>query len=123
MIVVDTSAVVAILLKEDDADYFAHAIAADSAPAMSAATLVELNAVLLRRRGPDALDIVGRFIAAAGIEMAAFSEAQAIIASEAYQRFAALNFGDCFAYALARERDAPLLFKGDDFRKTDIRIA
>jgi ribonuclease VapC len=120
VIVVDTSAAVAILLKEDDADYFVEAIAADPAPAMSAATLVELNAVLLRRRGPDALEIVRRFIDAAGIEIAAFTETQAFIASAAYRRFAALNFGDCFAYALARERDAPLLFKGNDFRKTDI---
>ena len=87
---------------------------------MSAETLVELNAVMFRRRGPDSLAIVARFLALAGIEIVPLTEMQAQIASEAYVRFSALNFGDCFAYALAKERDAPLLFKGKDFSRTDI---
>ncbi len=123
MIVVDTSAVVAVLLQEDDAPRFAAAIATDGAPLMSAATLVELNAVMFRRRGSDALAMVERFLELGGIEIVALTRAQAEIASVAYARFGALNFGDCFAYALAKDRDVPLLYKGQDFARTDIASA
>jgi len=123
MIVVDTSAVVAILLREPDAELFAAAIETAGRPLMSAATLVELNAVMRHRRGPDGMAMVERFVALAGIEIVSFSQEQAMIASAAYDRYSVLNFGDCFAYALAKERDLPLLYKGDDFGRTDIAAA
>lgn len=123
MIVVDTSAVVAILLAEADARHFAEAIEHDDAPLMSAATLVELNAVMRHRRGRQGMAAVRQLLDLAEVEIVALSEAQAHIASDAYDRYGALNLGDCFAYALAKERGLPLLFKGNDFSKTDIPAA
>src|SRR5712691_11481349 len=124
--VVDTSALVAILLREPDADRFSQAIAEASVRLMSAVTRVELSFVIETRKrltGPE--DIV-RALRDARIEIAAVSPQHADIAIEAFRRFgrgrhrAALNIGDCFSYALAKAIDHPLLFKGDDFIHTDI---
>lgn len=120
MIVVDTSAAVAILEQESDASHFMDALVTDGAPIMSAATFVELNAIMRHKRGSAIVDIIDRFIAAAAIQIEPLTPDQALIARDAYHRFGALNFGDTFAYALAKDKDVPLLFKGDDFSKTDV---
>ena len=127
--VIDTSALVAILLREPDADLFSQAIAEASVRLVSAVTRVELSFVVESRKrvaGPG--DIV-RMLRDGRIEVVAVTPEQADIAIQAFRRFgrgrhrAALNIGDCFSYALAKETDLPLLFKGDDFAQTDIRAA
>src|SRR6266567_33257 len=127
--VIDTSALVAILLREPDADRFSQAIADASARLVSAVTRVELSFVVESRKrliGPN--DIV-RALRDGRIEVVAVTPQQAEVAIEAFRRFgrgrhrAALNIGDCFSYALAKATGQPLLFKGDDFIHTDIRPA
>ncbi len=126
MIVVDTSAVIAILDKEPDAALYAEAVAEADPPLMSAATLLELNIVMLNRRGVRAARIVDRFLQEAGFQIESFTAQHAELAREAYVRFgkgrhaAGLNYGDCFSYALAKATALPLLYKGQDFSKTDI---
>lgn len=133
MIVVDSSAVIAIFRQEHDADHIAHRIATDDDPVMSAANLVETSIVLRglkdipAERAERWLD---DFIEAAGIRIEPVTADQANAARAAHLQFgkgtghrAALNYGDCFAYALARAMEAPVLCKGNDFRLTDIAIA
>ena len=126
MIVVDTSALIAILDKEPDANLYAEAIAEADPPVISAATLVELNIVMLNRHGIKAAQIVDQLIHEAGFQVESFTIQHAEFARDAYARFgkgqqsAGLNYGDCFSYALAKATGAPLLFKGQDFSKTDI---
>lgn len=127
-LVVDTSAVVAILRAEDDAWRFAEALGTATQRIMSAGSYLEAGIVIARRDGrQDALD---EFIKRVEIEVAAVTEAEAKEGLRAYQQFgrgsghaANLNFGDCFSYALAKTRNLPLLFKGDDFIHTDIKPA
>ncbi|EDY38446.1 hypothetical protein CPCC7001_1325 [Cyanobium sp. PCC 7001] len=127
--VIDPSALVAILLNEPERRAFIEAIAAAEVCWLSAASLVELSIVIEVKLGPDGLDDLDLFLATAGVETVAFDHDQALIARAAFQRFgkgrhpAGLNLGDCCAYALARVREAPLLFKGRDFVHTDIRSA
>ncbi len=121
MIAVYTSAVVAILEKEEDAAHYIMALEADEAPIMSAATFVELSAVMWHKRGGAGIDILDRFMTLAKISIEPLTHNQAILARDAYFRFGSLNFGDTYAYALASDRGIPLLFKGNDFTKTDIR--
>ncbi|MDP0500319.1 MAG: type II toxin-antitoxin system VapC family toxin [Verrucomicrobiota bacterium JB022] len=123
MIVVDTSAIVAILEQEPEAERFLQALLAAELPVMSAATLVELSAVMIRKRGEAAGQIVDRLLAAVGVQIEPLTHDQALLAREAYRRFSSLNFGDCFAYALAQDKAAPLLYKGNDFGQTDVRAA
>jgi ribonuclease VapC len=120
----------AILLQEDDAGKFADAIELDERPAISAATLVEVGAVALGRGGVALLGKLQSIIADAGLEVVPLSLTHAELALAAYRRFgrkigtpSCLNMGDCFSYALAKGLDAPLLYKGDDFARTDIRSA
>ena len=123
--VVDTSVLIAILLQEEDAQIYADAIVRAGTAALSAASYVELAIVSLSRgvRGRAELEAT---LADAGIEMIAVTLDQARIAVGAYERYgkgrhaASLNFGDCFAYALAKSRGEPLLFKGGDFTLTDV---
>ena len=123
--VVDTSALVAILLQEEDAQAYADAIAAAATAALSAASYVELAIVSLSRgaRGRAELEAM---LADAVIDIVPVTLDQARIAAGAYERYgkgrhaAALNFGDCFAYALAKSRGEPLLFKGTDFGLTNV---
>ena len=123
--VVDTSALIAILLQEEDAQAYADAIVRAGTAALSAASYLELAIVSLSRgvRGRAELEAT---LADAGIEIIAVTLDQARIAVGAYERYgngrhaASLNFGDCFAYALAKSRGEPLLFKGGDFTLTDI---
>ncbi len=123
MIAIDTSAIVAILWQETDMFNYAIAIETDESPILSAATLVELGAVTRRKRSSDALSFVDRFLEEMEIEIVPFDKEQSIIARQAGETFSALNFGDCFSYALAKARDVPLLFKGEDFSQTDIAAA
>jgi len=128
--IIDTSAIIAILREEDEARRFAAAIEAASVRRISAATYVEVGAVIDRARDPVASRLVDELLATAGIVVEAVTAAQARIAREAYRDFgkgsghaAGLNFGDCFAYALARATGEPLLYKGDDFSHTGVAAA
>lgn len=124
--VVDTSVVVAILLEEEDADTYLEILDAEYDLLISAAAVVEATAVLLRRGGIGDVSDLNEFLDRAEIEIVAVSEGQARIAQRAYITYgkgrhaASLNFGDCFAYALAKEMGEKLLFKGNDFFQTDI---
>ncbi len=127
MIVLDTSAVMAILLGEDEAAAFRGSIEAAGGAMLSAATAVEIAAVSSR---DDALFSAAQaFLNEPFIEVEAMDAKQAALAGDAYRRYgkgrhpAGLNLGDVFAYALARERELPLLFKGADFTRTDIEPA
>jgi ribonuclease VapC len=128
--IVDTSAIVAILHKEADGELLRRVISENSPVRLSAASYVELGVVVARTRNPVVSHSLDDFIAQAAITIEPVTEAQARIAREAYRDYgrgsghpAGLNFGDCFAYALARDKREPLLFKGDDFGHTDIRSA
>jgi ribonuclease VapC len=133
VIVVDSSAIIAIFRQEDDAAYYAQRIATDDDPIMSAANIVETSIVLrgLKKIPPDKAERwLDDFIETAGIRVEPVTREQARTARSAHLRFgkgtghgAALNYGDCFAYGLAKEINAPLLCKGNDFPLTDISIA
>lgn len=128
--IIDTSAIIAILREEDEARRFAEAIEAASVRRISAATYVEIGAVIDGARNPVASRLVDELLATAGIVIEPVTAAQARVARDAYRDFgkgsghaAGLNFGDCFAYALATATGEPLLFKGDDFSRTDVTVA
>ena len=129
MIVVDTSALIAILDREPDAALYAEAIAEADSPLISAATLLELHIVMLNRHGGRAGQLVDRLIQDAGFQIEHFTAQHLELAREAYARYgkgrnsAGLNYGDCFSYALAKATGLPLLFKGSDFSKTDLVAA
>ena len=133
MILVDSSAVIAILRQEDGAEDYARNIAADDDPVMSAANLVETSIVPrgLKKIAPETAERwLDDFMKAAGIRIEPVTPDQAQAARSAHLKFgkgtghgAALNYGDCFAYALAKTMDAPLLCKGNDFPLTDVSIA
>jgi ribonuclease VapC len=128
--IVDTSAIVSIVRQEADASVFAQAIIEADVVRLSAASYLEAAAVIHSKRDP----VVGRrfdeFLSEMRVVVEPFTERQARIAREAYHDFgkgsghaAKLNFGDCFAYALAKDMNEPLLFKGDDFKHTDVKSA
>ncbi|MFI4973528.1 MAG: type II toxin-antitoxin system VapC family toxin [Caulobacterales bacterium] len=127
---VDSSAIVAIRFGEPLAGVLFERLKADSAPIMSVANYVETGQVLAQRRPGSpaaALDRFHELLSRAGIVLAPIDEVQARVALEARIRYgrgfghrARLNYSDCFAYALAKVRGAPLLFVGDDFTHTDI---
>jgi ribonuclease VapC len=127
-LIVDTSAVVAVLNNEPERAQFEEAIAGYSCE-MSSISLLEASIVLLCRRGEESLAALDTWIEAAGIDVVPFTPAHARLARNAYARFgkgrhpAALNFGDCATYALAIDRDDQLLFAGGDFPLTDVRCA
>ncbi len=127
--IVDTSAIVAILGAEGDARVFAEAMADASELRVSAATYVEAGMVLDSRRDVALSRSLDDFVRNTRIVVEPVTAEQARLAREAYRDFgkgrhrAGLNFGDCFAYALAKAKGEPLLFKGDDFRKTDVEAA
>lgn len=125
--VIDTSAIIAILLGEPEDAAFARMIASSSSRLMSAVSWVECSMVMGGRQGTAGLADLDRLIARARIELSPVQLPHAELARAAFLRFgrgrhpARLNCGDCFAYALAKATDEPLLFKGDDFGLTDIR--
>jgi ribonuclease VapC len=125
--IVDTSAIVAILRDEPDAQSFANAIAGAKIRRVSAVNYVEAAAVIDGTRDPIASRRFDDFFREASFTIEAVTAEQALIAREAYKDFgkgsghpARLNFGDCFAYALAKEASEPILFKGRDFKHTDL---
>lgn len=124
--VIDTSALVAILSLEPEAARLAQAIEADPTRLISAATLLEAGIVMEARLGAAGGKELDLLVAKAGVVIEPLTADQASIAREAWRRFgkgrhaAALNFGDCCSYALARATGEPLLFKGTDFTNTDI---
>ena len=125
MIAVDTSALVAIVLGEDDAENYLRALRNDIAK-LSTVSLVEATIVIEARQGADATRDLHLLLQGTIEEIVPVDEHHAAAAATAWRRFgkgrhpAALNFGDCFAYALARLNTIPLLYKGDDFTQTDI---
>jgi ribonuclease VapC len=129
MIALDTSAVVAIALDEDEAETFDRAIASGEA-LIGTPTLLETRLVLMQRMPGFAAEFLKAFISPAEINSIPFTFDMYQSAAEAFERYgkgrghpAQLNFGDCMAYAVAKHYDVPLLYKGRDFARTDIRPA
>ncbi len=125
--VIDTSALIAILESEPQAAIITEAIAQDPVRLLSAISLVETSIVIENRRGNAGKQELDRLLQKAAIEIMEVTAEQAEVARIAYRKYgkgrghpAQLNFGDCFSYALARVLEQALLFKGDDFNKTDI---
>jgi len=124
--ILDTSALAAIFFGEPEADRFAEIIHDADRCLISAANVLELSIVVEGQIGTEALRQCDMFFRRAGIIVEPFTVEQAHLARQAFHDFgkgrhpAGLNFGDCFAYALAKVTGEPLLFKGEDFKKTDI---
>ena len=127
--IVDTSALVAILLDEPDAEKLSAAIAANTPRIISAVSVLEASIVIESKKGEAGLALLDELLNLAQFEIVAFDDAQQQLARVAYRRYgkgrhpAGLNFGDCCAYALAKVRNEALLFKGNDFNLTDITAA
>jgi len=127
--ILDTSAMVAILYREPEAADFARAIRDAEACRISVANYVELSIVIERQLGPEGMRQTEVFLRRAGVVIEPVTVDQGELARQAFLDFgkgrhkAGLNFGDCFSYALAKATGEPLLFKGDDFSQTDIRAA
>jgi ribonuclease VapC len=128
--VIDTSAIVAILLGEPEADALIATIAAARERVIGAPTLVEAAAILLARKGPAGEVALDALLQRLDIEVVPMSTDAAVAARSAYQRYGkgvgspgVLNYGDCLAYGVAAASGAPLLFKGNDFPQTDIVAA
>ena len=127
--VIDSSALVAIFLREPERELYLALILKDQTRRVSAVTFAETGMVLEGRRGPAAQDELERFLERVAIEVVAVDLAQARSALAAWRKFgegrhpAGLNLGDCFSYALARSTGEPLLAKGEDFARTDLRLS
>ncbi len=128
--IVDTSALIAVLVGERERAAFVDAILADEAPKISVANLLECSIVVDRLRDPALSRRLDDLVVALDLRVVPVSSNHAAIGRAAYRDYgkgsghpAGLNFGDCFAYALAREAGEPLLFKGDDFVHTDLAAA
>jgi len=128
LFVVDTSAIIAVVLLEPDGPDLFHAMSGHRI-AVSALSVLEAETVVRGRRGQDAVAEVRALLSHHGAQIVPFDDRQAQLASLAYDRFgkgqhrARLNICDCAAYALAKSMDAPLLYKGSDFARTDIASA
>ena len=126
--VLDTSAVFAILTRESVADRLIAAVEEDRTRLISTATVVEMTLVMLGRYGEAGEPLLDRFLRGIAAEVVPVDEEQMTLARDAAIRFgrgrhaAALNFGDCFSYALALARNEPLLFTGKDFSQTDVAV-
>ncbi len=130
---VDASAIIGIVLREPDADVLMAKLARATAPLTSALAVWEAVVGLMQRkqgiRRQDAQAQVQRLLDVAQVRIVAIGEAERDAALDAFERFgkgrhaARLNLGDCFAYACARTHGAPILFKGDDFNRTDLPLA
>ena len=127
--IVDTSVIIAILRDEPDANELAAVIESADVRRISAASYVEAAILTDSNRDPVLSRRLDSFLQEAIVTMEPVTVEQAQLAREAYRDFgkgrhrAGLNFGDCFAYALAKDKGEPLLFKGDDFRGTDVEVA
>lgn len=126
--VIDSSALVAILLDEPERQRFEDAIQSDTSRLVSAMTKLESSIVLFGRSGRPLLDELDRLLARIAATIVPFDDHQSEIARDAFARFgkgrhrAGLNFGDCAAYALSIAEAEPLLFKGTDFGATDVEV-
>lgn len=127
-LVVDTSALIAVIRSEPEASGIIDVLGRAQERYLSAATLLEAH-IVTSGKGSEA-ERLSRFMQQAALEVVPFSASEASAGAEAFRKFgrgsghpAKLNFGDCFAYALAKSRNLPLLFKGDDFIHTDIKPA
>jgi ribonuclease VapC len=124
--VLDTSAVLAILQNEPERRKFNEAIDAAETRSLSTASFVECSMIVESRYGADGVRDLDLFIAKAQISLVAVDEEQANLARRAFRKYgkgrhpAGLNFGDCFSYALSKALQEPLLFKGNDFSQTDV---
>lgn len=127
-IVVDTSAAVAIITRERGHDELISSLETATTRLMAAPTRVELGMVLEARLGPAGADVVARFLRDGQVETEGLTPVDADRALSAWRRYgkgrhrAALNFGDCFSYALAERTGMPLLCTGEDFAATDLEI-
>jgi ribonuclease VapC len=127
--IIDTSALVAVLDQEPEAERVVRTLASATERMLSAANLVEVGIVMQARRGDDGARDLDLLLAKLRVDIAAVTADQADIARKAFRRYgrgrhpANLNFGDCFAYALAKDKSARLLFKGNDFGQTDVMVA
>jgi|SRR4029077_3871456 ribonuclease VapC len=127
--IIDTSALVAVLDQELEAERIVRTLASAPERILSAANLVEVGIVMQARRGDDGARDLDLLLAKLRVDIEVVTANQADIARKAFRRYgrgrhaANLNFGDCFAYALAKDTSAPLLFKGDDFGQTDVMVA
>ena len=124
--VVDTSALVCILLAEPEAEDFAKAIGSAPENVISAPTWVETSVVITARLGNEGYDLLVELLERSSVAIVPCDESLAQAAYDAWLKYgrgrhaASLNFGDCFSYALAKQRAEPLLFKGGDFTRTDV---
>ena len=127
--ILDTSAIVAILLEEPEVDRLLERIEQADLVAVGTPILVEAGLVLGHRLGTDPRALLGRFIQEFSVFVLPFAEHHWLEAIGAYRRFgkgrhpAALNFGDCMSYAIAQVARQPLLCTGDDFSKTDLQTS
>jgi ribonuclease VapC len=128
--VIDSSALIALLLAEPETARFVAAIATTSRRLVGAPSYLEAAIVMVSRSGPTAQEKLDRLLTDLAVEIVPFTRDQATLAIAAFRRYgkgtghvAALNFGDCFTYALAKLTGEPVLFKGNDFARTDIGIA
>ncbi len=124
--ILDSSALFAILLQEPEAERIARALALDATRLMSAATWLEISMAVFLRAGEEGLRSLDLLVAKYHIDVVPMTPKQAELARRAFKQYgkgmhpARLNFGDCIVYALAKDTGEPLLFKGEDFGKTDI---
>lgn len=127
MIVVDTSVILAMALGEAETERF-HAIVTREPVAITWPTLLETRMVLAGRGFPNAAEIIRQLIDLPNLSATAFGRSHYDAAEKAFDQFgkgrhpAGLNFGDCFSYAVSKVSGAPLLFKGSDFSKTDLKL-
>jgi ribonuclease VapC len=128
-VILDTSALLAVLLEEPEASEFTALILASENPVISAVSFVEASILAESKGGDGSVRQLDAFLRTAGIAIEPVTEEQALAARQAYSDYgkgrhsAGLNLGDCFPYALAKVLGEPLLFKGSDFRKTDVTPA
>ena len=126
--VIDTSALMAILLGEAEAERFAQSIAADPRRLVSTFTALEAGVVVLARKGAQGVQELDLLLESTAVSLVDLNARQMEIARSAYDRYgkgrhpAALNLGDCCSYALSQATGEPLLFKGNDFSRTDVEI-
>lgn len=129
MIAVDSSALIAVYFDEPEKASFVEILAADDAPRIAAPNFLEASMIVEARQGKIGCRDLDELVAALDISVVAFDANHIEAARDAFRRYgkgrhrAALNFGDCCAYALAKTLDLPLLFKGNDFALTDIKRA
>jgi ribonuclease VapC len=128
-VIVDTSVLLAVLGDEPEAERLVRTVLVSNVRRVSAANLVEAGIVVQARHGDEGSRDLDLLVAKLALSVEPVTARQADLARRGYRRFgkgidrAGLNFGDCFAYALAMEMGEPLLFKGSDFARTDVAVA